>query len=286
MSRFGYGKVMRMVVALAALLACLAVPEWSFASEQTGGASARVRVFQEYKVPASGMQNAFEYRIVAQESGASLPVGEDGVPFDTFVLTRDEDSWLTFPIVAANVNEAGRATYHYVLEPVTPELPDGLYYVDLLSPNLVRGVNRYYLDINVAPPAPGTTEPVVVPTVHREGWDGPKVTDPGWRVAYEKPVEGDTPNGSGTPSGDNAQSGSGTPTGDKTTAQPSQATPTTDGTSGTSSSTSSATSSTTRQSTAQTRDSSREAPALIGAGLALLTAGLLYRLRRAGDGHA
>jgi hypothetical protein len=24
----------------------------------------------------------------------------------------------------------------------------------------------------------------VIPTVHVEGWDGPKVTDPGWRVGY------------------------------------------------------------------------------------------------------
>ena len=67
------------------------------------------------------------------------------------------------------------------------ELSDGLYYVNVLSNSLEAGVNEYLLEIHVYPSITETVDPIVVPTVHVKGWDGPKVSGPGWRIGYKAP---------------------------------------------------------------------------------------------------
>lgn len=260
--------VLRTAAVLVALLACLAVPMRAYASEQTVEPSTRVRMFQEYKVSTSGLQTSFDYRIVAQEPGAPLPAGADGGPMGGFTLTRDEDLWLTFAVPVAALPEDHRATYHYLLEPVTDALPDGLYYVDVLSTSLSRGANRYYLTINVAPATEGSSDVIVVPNVHIEGWDGPKVTDPGWRIAYEEPKE-DKSDKSDDPA-PNGFSSSATkePANTANAARPATE----------------AGASASRQTTAKTKDPTRVLPAAIGLVCVLL--GVAYRLRKAGEDHA
>ena len=146
-------------------------------------------MFQEYKVDVSGLQNTFEYVIEPSEEGAPLPVDADGKTFDKFTLKRDEDLWLEFPVRVAVDPEAKTYVYHYRVRPAQKELSDGLYYVNVLSNSLEAGVNEYLLEIHVYPSITETVDPIVVPTVHVEGWDGPKVTDPGWRIGYKAPDE-------------------------------------------------------------------------------------------------
>ena len=57
--------------------------------------------------------------------------------------------------------------------------------MDVLSTSLVAGVNVYYLEIYVTVAADGTIEEVV-PTVHVQSWDGPKTSDPGWRIEWDE----------------------------------------------------------------------------------------------------
>lgn len=146
----------------------------------------QVRMFQEYKVTTSGLQNTFEYLIEPSEEDAPLPLDADGKTLRSFKLTRDQELWLTFPIPIAISPSAEHITYHYVLRPAETSLSDGLYYVDLQSTNLVAGVNVYYLDIDVVLSNKDLSSALVVPTVHIEDFDGPKVTDPGWRIAYKE----------------------------------------------------------------------------------------------------
>lgn len=176
----------------------------AWAAEDQATIPAKVGMFQEYRVTTSGLQNTFEYLIVPEEEGAPLPLDADGKAITSFTLTRDQQLWMEFPVPVAISPTAERITYHYVLKPAKTTLPDGLYYVDVLSPNLVPGINVYYLDIDVVLSSVDATLALVVPTVHVESWDGPKVTDPGWRIAYKRPSGGETPkqaSGSGKSSG-------------------------------------------------------------------------------------
>lgn len=186
------GKVLLLVVVLLAL-ACL--PCLARASQATAVITAKVRVFQEYKVSVSGLQNAFEYVIEPSEADAPLPVDANGKAFDRFTLTREDDLWLEFPVQVAVDPSAKAYVYHYMIRPVQKKLSDGLYYVDVLSSSLEAGVNEYPLEIHVQPSSVDATVSIVVPTVHVEQWDGPKVTDPGWRIGYKAPDEkpDDTP---------------------------------------------------------------------------------------------
>jgi hypothetical protein len=174
---------------VALLLSLVCVPRFARADQATTTTTVKVRMFQEYKVDVSGLQNTFEYVIDPSEEGAPLPVGADGNTFDKFTLTRDADLWLEFPVRVAVDPEAKTYVYHYTVRPVQKELSDGLYYVDVFSTSLEAGVNEYLLEIHVYPSITETVDPIVVPTVHVEGWDGPKVSDPGWRISYKAPDE-------------------------------------------------------------------------------------------------
>ena len=61
--------------------------------------------------------------------------------------------------------------------------------MNVLSNSLEAGVNEYLLEIHVYPSITETVDPIVVPTVHVKEWDGPKVSDPGWRISYKAPDE-------------------------------------------------------------------------------------------------
>ncbi|MDO4797168.1 MAG: hypothetical protein Q4A01_04010 [Coriobacteriales bacterium] len=205
------------VLALVALvLATLSlVPARALASEGLATVDARVRVFQIYDVSTSGLQNTFDYLVIPQEDDAPLPVEKDGQTLSSFTLTRDEEDWLTIPITVGASPEARSYTYHYELRPKQTTLPDGLFYVDVLSTDLSRGINVYYLEIFVQESNENPADAFVQPLVHVEGWDGPKVSDPGWRVGYQKGEEG-SEEGSGEkePSSDNESNKdqNGTPT--------------------------------------------------------------------------
>lgn len=210
MSRRTQQRVKGVALLLVAVLACLVcVPRVACAEGQTT-TTVRVRVFQEYKVPVSGLQNAFEYTIVPQEEDAPMPVDESGEVIDKFVLRRDEDLWLEFPVEATTDPSATPYAYHYMLTPAQRDLPDGLRYVDLMSTGLEPGINEYALEIHVQPANNDASAPLVVPTVHVSMWDGPKTTDPGWRVGYEEPVEGQEEGGEDSNKKD-GENGSGTP---------------------------------------------------------------------------
>jgi hypothetical protein len=174
---------------VALLLSLVCVPRFARADQATTTTTVKVRMFQEYKVDVSGLQNTFEYVIEPSEEGAPLPVDTGGKTFDKFTLKRDADLWLQFPVRVAVDPEAKTYVYHYMVRPVQKKLSDGLYYVDVLSNSLEAGVNEYLLEIHVYPSITDTVDPIVVPTVHVEGWDGPKVTDPGWRISYKAPDE-------------------------------------------------------------------------------------------------
>ena len=193
-------------------LATLLAPSIAYASESTATVTARVRVFQEYKVDVSGLQNTFEYAIEPVEDDAPLPVDAAGKTFDRFTLTREEGLWLEFPVEVTVDPSATPYVYHYMLVPAQKELPDGLYYVDVLSTSLEAGVNEYPLELHVQPANADAALSVVTPTVHVDGWDGPKVTDPGWRVGYTAPEDEpeDTKPDGGDATGDGASGGSAT----------------------------------------------------------------------------
>ena len=185
--RHSVGMATLLLVAL--LLSLVCIPRFARADQATTTTTVKVRMFQEYKVDVSGLQNTFEYVIEPSEEGAPLPVDADGRAFDKFTLTRDEDLWLEFPVRVAVDPEAKTYVYHYMVRPVQKNLSDGLYYVNVLSNSLEAGVNEYLLEIHVYPSITEAVDPIVVPTVHVEGWDGPKVTDPGWRIGYKAPDE-------------------------------------------------------------------------------------------------
>lgn len=175
----------RVWVALVALLLAGAwVPGVARAAEAT--VDAPVRMFQEYHVSVSGLQSSFEYEIVPLEADAPLPLDKSGQQVRSFTLTRSQELWLTFPVVV----QTGSSTYsyHYRLRPAATELSDGLYYVDILSTSLAAGINEYYLEIFVQEDGQDPASAQVVPLVHVEGLDGPKVSDPGWRVGYKEPT--------------------------------------------------------------------------------------------------
>lgn len=185
--RHSVGMATLLLVAL--LLSLVCIPRFARADQATTTTTVKVRMFQEYKVDVSGLQNTFEYVIEPSEEGAPLPVDADGKAFDKFTLTRDEELWLEFPVRVAVDPEAKTYVYHYRVRPAQKELSDGLYYVNVLSNSLEAGINEYLLEIHVHPSITETVDPIVVPTVHVEGWDGPKVTDPGWRISYKAPDE-------------------------------------------------------------------------------------------------
>lgn len=196
-----------MLLLVAALMVLACVPRLAWAAE-TATITARVRVFQEYKVSTSGLQSSFEYVIKPVEADAPLPVDESGESFDRFKLTRDEELWLEFPVEVAVDPSATPYAYHYVLEPVKKELANGLYYVDVLSTDLSAGVNVYYLELNVLASSADAESSVVVPLVHIEELDGPKVTDPGWRIAYKAPSSDTNKNSSKSNNGSTTKASS------------------------------------------------------------------------------
>ena len=176
-----------LLVLVCAPLVCAPGPAW--AADDTATITAKVRVFQEYRVSVSGLENKFTYLIVPNEDDAPLPIDESGEAFDSFTLTRDEDDWLVFAVPVTVSPSAKAYSYHYTLKPATYELEDGLHYVDVQSTSLDVGVNVYYLELHVQPSSEDAASAIVTPLVHVDGWDGPKVSDPGWRVGYKAPQE-------------------------------------------------------------------------------------------------
>ena len=282
---------MATLLLVALLLSLVCIPRFARADQATTTTTVKVRMFQEYKVDVSGLQNAFEYVIEPSEEGAPLPVGADGKAFDKFTLTRDEDLWLEFPVRVAVDPEAKTYVYHYRVRPAQKELSDGLYYVNVLSNSLEAGVNEYLLEIHVYPSITETVNPIVVPTVHVEGWDGPKVTDPGWRISYKAPDE------KKDDKQDENQSGKqdGSQTGNQSGKQDNKS----DASSANKQTTSSSSSTASNPATAQRTTSSTTSLATTGdplpAGCALAGAAIVgalligwgsLRLRKAGDHHA
>lgn len=208
MSRRAQQRRRGVLLLAAVLLALVCSPARAFASD-VAVIIAKVRVFQTYDVSASGLQNTFEYLIEPVEENAPMPVGSDGTPFASFTLRRDEDLWLEFPVEVQADPAAAPYVYHYTMRPKQEKLSDGLYYVDVLSTSLSPGVNEYPLEIHVQPSNYDAAVSIVVPTVHAEEFDGPKVTDPGWRIGYKAPTKvpeetpanetGDNPDGKPTP---------------------------------------------------------------------------------------
>ena len=196
----------------AAVLALPCAPQVAQAAQETATIVAKVRVFQEYKVQTSGLQNTFAYVIEPVESDAPLPVDANGKAYSSFKLAREDDLWLEFPVEVSVDPSATPYEYHYVIKPKEEELPDGLYYVDVLSPTLEPGVNEYPLEIHVQPSSVDAAVSIVVPTVHNAEFDGPKIADPGWRVGYAEP--GDEP-------GDEPEDEPGDNPSDKPNAEPS-----------------------------------------------------------------
>ena len=135
-----------------------------------------------FHLPVSGLENAFTYLIVPNEDDAPLPLDESGKAFDSFTLSRNEDTWLEFAVPVAVSPSAKAYAYHYTLKPMANELEDGLHYVDVQSTSLDAGVNVYYLELYVQPSSKDAAAATVTPLVHVDGWDGPKVSDPGWRI--------------------------------------------------------------------------------------------------------
>lgn len=188
---------MTLVVALlvAALLPCVRMPRPALA--EADASVGRVLVFQDYDVEDSGLPVTFGYAIVPDGDDAPLPVGDDGAAIDSFELTRDQELWLEFPVSTDGLAESGASVSRYELRPQEPELSEGLYYVDATSTDLHEGANVYYLEVHARLGDDG--QPIVTPLVHVEGWDGPKVSDPGWRIAYEEPQPGPEPSPAPSP---------------------------------------------------------------------------------------
>ncbi len=190
MSRLLQHETRKVVLLLAAALlafvcaSLICVPNSAWAANDTAAITTKVRVFQEYRVSVSGLENAFTYQIIPLENDAPLPVDESGNEFDSFTLARTDDRWLEFSVPVAKDISASSYAYHYTLKPAKTELTNGLYYVDVLSTSLDAGVNVYYLELYVQPSSEDAALAMVTPLVHVRGWDGPKTTDPGWRVGY------------------------------------------------------------------------------------------------------
>ena len=270
---------MATLLLVALLLSLVCIPRFARADQATTTTTVKVRMFQEYKVDVSGLQNTFEYVIEPSEEGAPLPVDADGNTFDKFTLKRDEDLWLEFPVRVAVDPEAKTYVYHYMVRPVQKNLSDGLYYVNVLSNSLEAGVNEYLLEIHVYPSITETVDPIVVPTVHVEGWDGPKVSDPGWRISYKAPDEKKDDKQDDDQSGKQDGKSDASPANKQTTSSPlSTASNLTTAQRTTSSTTSLAT----------TGDPLPAGCALAGAAIvgALLIGWGSLRLRKAGDHHA
>ena len=295
--RHSVGMATLLLVAL--LLSLVCVPRFARADQATTTINVKVRMFQEYKVDVSGLQNTFEYVIEPSEEGAPLPVDADGNTFDKFTLKRDEDLWLEFPVRVAVDPEAKTYVYHYRVRPAQKELSDGLYYVNVLSNSLEAGVNEYLLEIHVYPSITETVDPIVVPTVHVEGWDGPKVTDPGWRIGYKAPDEkkddkqDDNQSGKQDGNQDNKQDGSQTGNqsgkqGNKSDASPANKQTTSPSSSTASNPVTAQRTSSSTSSLATTGDPLPAGCALAGAAVAgaLLIGWGVLRLRKAGDHHA
>ncbi|MBO7673893.1 MAG: hypothetical protein J6S63_02645 [Atopobiaceae bacterium] len=175
------------VLLVAVVFALAYAPRAARAAQTSVAIDAKVRFFQEYKVPASGLQSSFDYVIEPAESDAPMPVDKDGAPIDRFTLTREEELWLEFPVKATVDLSATPYSYRYMIRPAKTKLSDGLYYVDVLSTSLEAGVNEYALQIFVQPSSVDAADTLVVPIVYNDGFEGPKVADPGWRVAYAEP---------------------------------------------------------------------------------------------------
>lgn len=173
--------IARIAFACASIMVALMSPAIAHADTS----SARVRLFQQYRVDVSGLPNSFSYRVTREDDAAPIPVDESGSAIDTFSLRRDDDIWLTFAFEEDVLTGTGTLLYRYKAEPVTTKLEDGLYYVDILSTDLRAGVNVYYIEVFVTVAADGTIEDVI-PIVHIEGWDGPKVSDPGWCIDLDE----------------------------------------------------------------------------------------------------
>ena len=174
---------------LALILSCVfvLVPTYALAEGETTGA--RVKFFQIYDVEMSGLENTFTYLIEPQESDAPLPIGDEGDALRQFSMRRDKELWLEFVVSDSVIAGAGELRYHYILRPERTSLTDGLYYVDTQSTNLEAAINIYYLEIYVRSSNEDANATLVVPIVHIEGFDGPKVTDPGWRISYKEEKE-------------------------------------------------------------------------------------------------
>ena len=166
------------------------VPTYALADGEV--ASTRVRFFQVYDVEMSGLENTFTYLIEPQEPDAPLPSDDEGNPLRQFSMRRDEELWLEFHVPVSVSESASELRYHYILRPERTSLADGLFYVDAQSTNLAAGVNVYYLEIYVRLSNEDASAAIVVPTVHIEGFDGEKVTDPGWRISYKDVKEDDS----------------------------------------------------------------------------------------------
>ena len=279
--RHSVGMATLLLVALLLSLVCM--PRFARADQATTTTTVKVRMFQEYKVDVSGLQNTFEYVIEPSEEGAPLPVDADGKTFDKFTLKRDADLWLEFPVRVAVDPEAKTYVYHYVVRPAQKELSDGLYYVDVLSTSLEAGVNEYLLEIHVYPSITETVDPIVVPTVHVEGWDGPKVTDPGWRISYKAPDEKKDEKQDEKQDGNQDNKSDASPANKQTTSSSSSTASNPATAQRTTSSTTSPTAS-----LATTGDPLPAGCALAGAAVAgvLLIGWGVVRLRKAGDHHA
>lgn len=285
-------KSMRQAIQRMATLVVLAIvtlsftPAWAMASDQTATVDARIRVFQKYDVSTSGLQSSFEYLIVPQEEDAPLPNGANGQPSDTFTLTRNEELWLIIPVLVEASPQARSYTYHYELRPKALTLSGGLYYVDVLSTNLARGANVYYLEVFVQGSSENPADARVVPLVHVEGWDGPKVTDPGWRVSYQKKDSHDDSN-SNADSNSTNNSTSNT-TGDRDLVTGSSVNDDKASTTAGTSSTSTRLSSDSKTPLSQTGDivDVRMALQCFIVAVGLVVSGVLIRRWKAGDGHA
>lgn len=202
-----------MLLMLLVSCACTLLLSRTALAEETA-VKGQIRFFQEYRVNVSGLQNTFDYEIVPTEVDAPAFVDGSGAVVKEFSLKRDQELWFTIPVNAQVSPSAEQLVYHYKLQPKKTKLSGGLYYVDLLSTNLKAGVNVYYMELYVQLPNSADGTAIVTPVVHVEGWDGPKVTDPGWRVAYKKQAAEKSKNSSSSDKSKNSSRSSLSKTGD------------------------------------------------------------------------
>lgn len=183
-----------LLLMLLASCACtlLLSPRTALAKDVT--ATGQIRFFQEYHVTVSGLQNTFDYEIVPSEENAPMPIDDAGAVISQFSLKRNQEIWLAFHVDVDVSPSAQQLVYHYKLQPKKTKLSGGLYYVDILSKNLVAGVNVYYLELYIQLSSTDASAAIITPIVHVDGWDGPKVTDPGWRIDYDEKASNKTDN--------------------------------------------------------------------------------------------